>query len=81
MLRLLKKKGSLWLGGFVGWHHRIGKKNKERAKERAKVRNLCAETGNLIPSYLDVANPSLAQTALMVGIDLGVSIWNLLRKY
>ncbi|KAM0910538.1 hypothetical protein ACQ4PT_014075 [Festuca glaucescens] len=51
-----------------------GQKVEERAIERAKVKNLCAEAGNLIPSYLDVDNPSLAETALVVGIDLGVSM-------
>jgi hypothetical protein len=31
-----------------------GQKIEERAMERAKVKNLCADAGNLIPSYLDV---------------------------
>jgi hypothetical protein len=52
-------------------------KIEERPMERAKVKNLCADAGNLIPSYLDVKNPSLAQTDLLVGIDLGVSMENI----
>jgi hypothetical protein len=34
-----------------------GQKVEERAMERAKVKNLCADAGNLIPSYLDVEKP------------------------